>query len=352
LARRFYLEVVAPLVADTPHAAALVGDGSEVLGYDDTTSTDHNFGPRLQLFVDGDVDAAALDARLTARLPGTFDGFSVVFPIPGVFGGEPHHQALATTAPAFFEDLLAFDPTDGVSLADWLVTPTQRLASLTGGAVFHDPDGRVEARRAALVWYPDDVWRYVLAAAWLRIGQEQAFVGRTGGRGDELGSRVVAARLVRELMRLAFLLERRWAPYSKWLGRAFTDLALAAEVGPQLEAALAADRWRDRETALVTAAERLGKVTNELGLAGAVDPHPRRFFDRDIHVVDAEGFTGALCAAIEDAEVAALLARLGQRPGTQLGRLPGAIDQAVDSTDVLTNPARCRAAAQLLGLPG
>ena len=31
-------------------------------------------------------------------------------------------------------------------------------------------------------------------------------------------------------------------------------------------------------------------------------------------------------------------------------RLPGTVDQAVDSTDVLTRPARFRAAAPMLGL--
>ena len=36
--------------------------------------------------------------------------------------------------------------------------------------------------------------------------------------GDELGSQVVAARLVREIMKLAFLMEKKYAPYSKWLG--------------------------------------------------------------------------------------------------------------------------------------
>ena len=47
LSRRFYWEVVRPLLdaefTGLPHAAALIGSGSEVLGYDDAQSTDHHW---------------------------------------------------------------------------------------------------------------------------------------------------------------------------------------------------------------------------------------------------------------------------------------------------------------------
>jgi hypothetical protein len=328
--------VVAPLLAGTPHAAALLGDGSEVLGYDDETSTDHDFGPRVQVFLNPGDDHGAVHATL-AGLPGRFEDWQ-------------GHQVEVATAADFFARVIGVDPAGGMGLADWLLVPTQRLASLTAGPVFHDPADELERRRAALAWYPDDVWRYVLAAGWLRIGQEQAFVGRTGGTGDELGSAVLAARLARDLIRLAFLIERRWAPYSKWLGRAFAGLSLAAEVGAPLRTALAAAGWRDREAAVCAAASALVAATNRLGLAEPVDPAPRRFYERDLRVVAAEALTEALTVAITDPQVRALLTRLGQRPGASVPRLPGAIDQAVDSVDVLSHVDRCRAAAPALGL--
>ena len=73
LARAFYREAVAPLLGSTPHAAALLGPGSEVLGFDDLVSTDHGFGPRVQIFMTrpGDVDPVA--GRL-AGLPDEFGG--------------------------------------------------------------------------------------------------------------------------------------------------------------------------------------------------------------------------------------------------------------------------------------
>src|SRR6185369_8490023 len=187
LAGRFYEKVVAPRLTDQPHAAALLGPGSEVLGYDDATSTDHGFGPRVQIFV-ADSDAVATTEQRFADLDGAFEGMPVRFPR---YDDEPAtHQVRVTTPTEFFAGWLGVDPAAGLSVADWLLIPTQVLGSMIAGAVFHDPDGELADRRAALEWYPDDVWRYALASAWLRIGQEEPFVGRAGARGDDLGSRI------------------------------------------------------------------------------------------------------------------------------------------------------------------
>lgn len=54
LSRRFYREAVRPLLErpfpDLPHAAALLGTGSDVLGFDTEMSTDHDWGPSVVLF--------------------------------------------------------------------------------------------------------------------------------------------------------------------------------------------------------------------------------------------------------------------------------------------------------------
>ncbi len=51
LCRGFHDDVLAPLLAATPHAAGLLGAGSDVLGHDDERSTDHDWGPRATVLV-------------------------------------------------------------------------------------------------------------------------------------------------------------------------------------------------------------------------------------------------------------------------------------------------------------
>jgi hypothetical protein len=217
---------------------------------------------------------------------------------------------------------LGFDPRGGITTTDWLVTPQQSLLSVTAGAVYHDGLGELEPVRRELAWYPREVWLWQLACQWRRIGQEEHFPGRAAEAGDQLGWRVLVARLARDLMRLCFLLERRYAPYSKWLGTAFARLEAAGTVGPLLAAVLAAPDWPAAEQPLVAAYRQTAVRHNQLGLTMALDPNPRPFYDRPYLVIDGDRFTDACLAAMTDRSLAALAPI-------------GAIDQFVDSTDVL-----------------
>jgi Domain of unknown function (DUF4037) len=108
--------------------------------------------------------------------------------VPGRFRGWPT-EVVVVGIGTFLTWQLGFDPRAGISTRDWPVTPQQSLAG-----------------------------------QWRRIAQEEHFPGRADEVGDDLGRRVLVARLARDVMRLCFLLERRYAPYSKWLGTAFARL--------------------------------------------------------------------------------------------------------------------------------
>ncbi|MGH1551225.1 DUF4037 domain-containing protein [Streptomyces sp. L7] len=67
--------------------------------------------------------------------------------------------------------------------------------------MFHDGLHQLGPLRHDLRWYPHDVWLHVLAREWQHIAEREAFVGRCGEVGDELGSAMNAAHLTRHLMR-------------------------------------------------------------------------------------------------------------------------------------------------------
>ena len=228
----------------------------------------------------------------------------------------------------FTVNRLGVDPTraGGLSALDWLTVTGQSVLEVTAGPVFADRTRALGPARALLAWYPPDVERYVLAAGWQRLCQLMPMVGRTADAGDELGSRLLSAELARDLLRLAFTLSRRWAPYVKWRGTVFRSLPIAARLAPLLDAAATAPGWRGREDALAAACEVLLDVQRARGHAApaaAVIP----FWDRPYRTVDS-AVPQCLLAAITDPDVAALPAMIG------------AIEQWADSTDVLAASGR------------
>ena len=345
LSEAFYREAIKPILDSAfpglVYAAGLVGNGSEVLGYDTPRSTDHGWGPRCWLFL-SDADYAtsqpAIDQTLRARLPLTFRGYPTNFTraphgslmLEPVSTSPVNHQVIVAPLPGFFVRHLGFDPTAAITAIDWLACPQQALLEVTRGAVFHDGFGVLTTGRARLAYYPEDVWRALLAAQWQRLSQEEAFVGRCGEVGDELGSAVVAARLVREIMRLCFLIERQYAPYSKWLGTAFARLTYGPALVPILRAALAAETWQERERPLGIAYETVARMHNALGITAPLDPRTRRYHDRPFTVLHAERFADAIRRTIADAML------------RDTASFIGGVDQWADSTDILSLPHRCR----------
>ena len=287
-----------------------------MLGFDTERSTDHGWGPRLKVFVDAGDVAPVRDA-IEAGLPDEFRGWPTRFGWDAV--AVTHHVEVAELG-AWLEQRIGFDPRGGISTRHWLCAPQQRLLEVTSGAVFHDDGGELAAVRAALAWYPDDMWLWLLASQWRRLDQEEPFVGRAAEVGDELGSRVVAARLVRDVMRLAFLLERRYAPYSKWLGSAFARLDAAATLRPSLLDVLAARDHEAREAALVVAVEELARRHNALGITAPVDPSVRLFHTRPFRVLGSARFVEACLDRVHDPVASLTAADRRRRPDQRLDR--------------------------------
>jgi Domain of unknown function (DUF4037) len=329
LARRFYTEVAEPLLSralpELRYAAARLGSGSDVLGLDDALSRDHDWGCRLTLLVDEDArdQVPRISAILEEELPERFGEFPVRFPV--TWDSSLSHKVAVATVADFAASRLGVDPSAGLLVLDWLSVTGQSVLEVTAGPVFTDRTRTLAAVRTLLDWYPPDVERYVLAAGWQRICQLLPMMGRTAEAGDELGSRLLSARLAEDSLWLAFALSRRWAPYDKWRGTAFRSLPVAAQLGPLLDAA-AAPPWRDREDALTSACRLLLSVQRERGLP-TPEPAVIPFYDRPYRTLDG-AVPQALLDDVTDPDV------------RRLPPMVGCIEQWVDSTDVLSSPAR------------
>lgn len=165
--------MVRPLLAvrfpGLAYSAALIGYGSDVLGYDTERSTDHEWGPRLLLFLrDAEFDhlAPEIDAALREGLPPTFRGYSTAFTETEEAGvrhmGEAvprriaHHIQLYSLR-SFVAQTLGRDPDAPLHAADWLALPQQQLLELTAGAVYYEGLGTLTPLRERLTYYPREV---------------------------------------------------------------------------------------------------------------------------------------------------------------------------------------------------
>ena len=344
LSEHYWRDCVAPAMAlrfpGLAYGAALIGDGSEVLGYDTALSADHSWGPRLFLFLrEEDMGLAeTVRASMARELPAEYAGLPTDFHCaPFEAAGIPvHPRGVAVTSVRLFcRRMLGADPLAELHSRDWLTMPEHRLLGVTAGRVFQYATGELAAARQTLRQYPKDVWLYLMAARWARIGEERAFLGRCGDVGDDLGSRVVAARLAKEVMGLCFLMERAYAPYAKWFGTAFARLACAPAVQPALQEALSAAHWRQREAAINAAYEAVARLHNSLGVTEPLEDVIGRYYTRPYRVVDSDRFCDALLGAIQDPWLKGL-------------RYPlGSVNQFLDQTNLLCDPQMCVKAAAL-----
>lgn len=327
LCSRFYRRSVRPVLdaafPELPHAAAMLGRGSEVLGFDDSMSTDHDWSARLLIFLTDDDLAqhrAGIEARLRQDLPRHLEN-------------APTDVSIVTVR-RYLRDHLDLDIAGEIAPQDWLTLPEQRLVMITAGPVFHDDVG-LQTARDRLAYYPHDVWLCLLAAGWWRIHPEMNLVGRTGYVGDELGSTIIAARLVQDMMRLCFLMERQYAPYPKWFGTAFARLRSAPTLVPLLTDVVHAPTWLEREAALAACYDQLAAQHAALRITDPVPTTMVRLWDRPFAVPWGD-VPGALQARISDPAVRAITA---QWP-------VGEVDQI---RDVLSAPRHRQLVRRLLG---
>lgn len=345
LSQYFFSELIQPLMMQAfpglRYSAARLDYGSDVLGFDTPMSMDHGWGPKMTLFLteaDFDHYHDILNDYFAYHLPFECHGFPTHFGEPLADGGvmshketHPiHHGIIITTPKKFILEYLGVDIHKSLTPAIWLTIPQQRLRSLQAGRLFYDGLEKLSYLRKQFQWYPHDLWLYLMASQWQRISQDEPFVGRTGSVGDQIGVRLIAARVIHNLMSLGFLMEMQYAPYHKWFGSAFQQLRIAPELTPVINDVLNSTKWQNIETHLLKAYMIMAKAHNSLGITPANKATISPFYSRPFLVPNSSRFVKALMSQIKEPSV------------QELPRHLGSLDQIVDNTDLKENLSHCQ----------
>lgn len=252
LCRTYYNDIIKPIInryidfIEDEHASALIGWGSEVLGNDDELSKDHEWGPRCIIFLTEQLKQYKdrIYEILNTEIPPTFMGYPTRFVVdekymgvrsPSIDRTGDVHIEITTCEEYLNSNLGITVPKNDFQ---WLNIPENRLLELTNGEIFFDGFGELtKLRKIYSDYYPDNIWKYRLAYAWQSLGWDIDLIGLCDDRGDFLSARHCLSESISRIIKIAFLLNRKYAPsYAKWIHREFYKLPyLSKEIGPIIE---------------------------------------------------------------------------------------------------------------------
>lgn len=241
-------------------AAGLAGPGSECFGFDDAVSRDHDWGPGFCLWLTDEDDREFGPALRQSYdgLPKAFKGYRPRQASPG----EEWRVGVMRTS-AFFMRFtgIARPP---ATPREWLAIPEHALAACTNGKVFSDPlGGFTRWREALLAHYPEDVRLRKIAALCINLAQtgQYNFI-RSMKRGELFTAEYSVMKFGADAIALVFLLNRRYAPFYKWLHRAVADLPILGASIHELTTRLVAAASTDEKVQLME--QMAGELIGEL----------------------------------------------------------------------------------------
>lgn len=239
LCEAFYHEYGEPMLREKfpaylPYiAAGLVGEGSECFGFDDEISRDHDFGPGFCLFLTDSVYeeiGEALQAQYD-RLPDTYMG------ITRKASPKAPKRVGVFRIGEFYERLTGFSDVPATS-SQWLYAEEYQLAAAVNGRVFCDELGEfTRIRKGLLAHYPEEVRLKKIAREAALIAQSGQYnYSRMLQRGDKVTAQVALGEFMRHTMAIVYLLNRKYAPFYKWMHKGMENLPILAVIGDILNA--------------------------------------------------------------------------------------------------------------------
>lgn len=278
ISRQFFKEIVKPILLEhfpeetAQTAFGVFGYGSEALRLDDEYSRDHHWGLRIDALMPEEIFEArhqTIRETLSANLPDSYRGHSL----------REGHLAGAGLSPdnltAYLKRTIGLDhaPT---TFAEWLSIPEEDIIHIINGEVWHDPLGKFsQIRKAFNDYYPEPV-RLRRIAHWCRYysGMGTYALKRAILRNNDFYATTRFSNAIRLGIQLAFLLDKQYFPYDKWLMAYFERLPRLAEpLLPLVNEAVKLSTSWERKLALL---DQMSDILGETMVAdGIIEPHPK-----------------------------------------------------------------------------
>lgn len=277
ISHSFFDEIVKPILAEhfpaelEQAAIGIFGYGSEVLRLDDELSSDHHWGLRIDaLFPDAVFRARGEEIKrvVSANLPHSFKGHSL----------REAHVSGAGLAPesttAYLTRMIGLDHPPH-SYAEWLSIPEEDIIHVINGEVWHDPLGDFTAVRTAFQGYYPEPVRLRRIAHWCRFfsGMGVYALKRAILRDNDFYATTRFSNAIRLGIQLAFLLDKQYFPYDKWLMAFFARLPrLSKPLLPIVNEAVKLSTPWERKLELL---HQMSDILDQTMVAdGIIQPHP------------------------------------------------------------------------------
>ena len=181
---------------------ALVGTGSECLGYDDVLSEDHDFTKRCQLFLPDDIYKSSKDNLLS------------------YFTNYAHGQVQIESISHFYKSYTLY-PEGPQSPSEYRRVPQDLLCTATNGEVFVDNLGTFSTiRQRLLSYYPEDIRLRKIAYELNQLAQSGQYnLQRMVERNDMVAAHLARTKFTQHYMLIVHLLNKSYAPFYKWIYR-------------------------------------------------------------------------------------------------------------------------------------
>lgn len=277
ISHQFFEEVVQPLLLKhfsqeaSQMAFGFFGYGSEVLQLDDAYSQDHHWGIRIDVLMPEDTYVSTHQAFLEViekNSPSSFQGIDLRVGLGQGVGVSPD------SLERYLKRTIGLERAPQ-TFGEWLKIPEEDILHVINGQVWQDEAGRFTDIRNVLKGYYPETVHLRRIAHWCRYfsGMGTYALKRAILRNNELYAATAFGKAIRWGIQLAFLLDKQYFPYDKWLYVFFKKLPrLSKPLAPLVEEAISLKTSWQRKLELL---DKFSDILDQTMINdGIIQPHP------------------------------------------------------------------------------